>query len=96
MGQRIQRFGIGQTAKVMGVMYALMGLIFIPFLLLANAFAPGRSGFGVGLALAMPVLYGVVGAVFAALGCAVYNMVAGWIGGIEIELEEPILDEPAG
>lgn len=36
----------------------------------------------------LPSPYGVGGFIFAALGCALYNMVAGWVGGIEIELSE--------
>lgn len=35
---------------------------------------------------AFPLLYGLAGFVFAAIGCAIYNLVAGWTGGIEIEL----------
>jgi hypothetical protein len=33
------------------------------------------------------VIYGVMGFVFTALGCLLYNLVASWIGGIEVELE---------
>ena len=28
----------------------------------------------------------VAGFIFTALGCALYNLVAGWVGGIEVEL----------
>lgn len=38
MSQQIRRFGIGQTAKVVAVLYALMGLVFLPFFLAAAAF----------------------------------------------------------
>src|SRR5437667_168305 len=31
MAHRLSRFSIGQTAKVLGVLYLLMGLIFLPF-----------------------------------------------------------------
>lgn len=86
---RIGRFGIAQTAKVLGVLYALMGLVFVPFLLIAAMFTPSESesSFGVGLAIMLPLLYGLVGFVFTAIGCALYNLVAGWVGGIEVELE---------
>jgi hypothetical protein len=85
--QQIRRFGIGQTAKVIAVLYALMGLIFVPFFLVAAAFAPRETGFGTGFALALPILYGGLGFIFTAIACAIYNFVAGFVGGIEVELE---------
>ena len=57
--------------------------MFIPVFALMVAFAPqGGAGFGLGFAFAMPLLYGVIGFISAALGCAIYNAVAGWVGGI--------------
>ena len=34
------------------------------------------------------VLYGVVGWILTAIGCAVYNLVAGWVGGIEVQVDQ--------
>ena len=86
MPQQIRRFGVGQTAKVVGVLYALMGLIFVPVFLIASMFSPNRAEFGTGFALALPIIYGVIGFIFTAIGCAIYNFVAGLVGGIEVEL----------
>ena len=86
MPQQIRRFGVGQTAKVIGVLYALMGLVFVPIVLIASMYSPDKTGFGPGFALALPVMYGVLGFVFTAIGCAIYNVVAGLVGGIEVEL----------
>lgn len=48
------------------------------------------AGMGVGMIIAMvifvPILYGAMGFIFGALGALVYNLVAGWTGGIEMEL----------
>ncbi len=88
MARRIRRFGVGQTAKVLGVLYLLMGVVFIPFFLLASMFAPNGTALGIGFAIIIPVLYGIVGFIFTAIGCALYNVVAGWVGGIEIETAE--------
>jgi hypothetical protein len=85
--QQIRRFGIGQTAKVIGVLYALMGLVFVPIFLVSAMFAPKETGLGTGFALALPILYGVCGFIFTAIGCAIYNVVAGWVGGVEVELD---------
>ena len=35
----------------------------------------------------MPLLYGILGVVFGALIAWFYNLVAGWTGGIEMELD---------
>jgi hypothetical protein len=88
MRQRIRRFGVGQTAKVVGVLYLLVGVLLAPVLLLATILSPEQAGFGVAFAIALPILYACVGFVGAAIGCAIYNLVAGWVGGIEIELGE--------
>ncbi len=87
MPQQIRRFGVGQTAKVVGVLYALIGVVLLPFVLLAAMYSPNKTGFGAGLALAVPVLYGVLGFISTAIGCAIYNFVAGLVGGIEVELD---------
>ena len=83
---QIRRFGVGQTAKVVGALYALMGVVFVPFVLIAAMLSPDKSGFGPGFALALPIIYGVFGFIFTAIGCAIYNFVAGLVGGIEVEL----------
>ena len=90
MRQRVRRFGVGQTAKVAGVLYALMGLIAVPIFLIAALVAPSEAGvgIGVGLAVLLPICYGLLGFVFTAIGCAIYNLVAGWVGGIEVEIGE--------
>lgn len=90
MVQRLSRFSIGQTAKVLGLLYGLMGLIFVPFLLIATMLSPNDVGFGVGFALALPILYGLLGFVFTAIGCALYNWVARKVGGIEVSLDTEV------
>lgn len=87
MVQRVRRFSVAQTAKVVGLLYAVMAVIFMPFFLIAAFAAPKGSGFSVGLALVLPIVYGVLGFIFAAIGCALYNWVAGMVGGIEVELD---------
>lgn len=84
---QIRRFGVGQTAKVIGVLYALMGLIFVPFLLIVSMYSPSKPGIGPGFALLLPIIYGVLGFIFTALGCVIYNFVAGLVGGVEVELD---------
>ena len=46
---------------------------------------------GIVMAIMMPVFYGCMGFVMGALGSFIYNLMAGWVGGIEVELQiEPV------
>jgi hypothetical protein len=87
MRQQIRKFGVGQTAKVVGVLYALIGLLFIPFFFIMSSVAPKQTGFGAGFAFVVPIMYGVFGFIGTAIACALYNMVAKWVGGIEVETD---------
>jgi hypothetical protein len=90
MAQRITHISVGQAAKMFGVLYAIMGLLFMPFFFVAAKAAPPGRGFpfGIGFVLFLPILYGCVGLVFTAVAAAIYNLVARWIGGIEVEVTE--------
>jgi hypothetical protein len=93
--RRIKRISPLQLGKMLAVLYGIMGLIFIPFFLIMSAVATqmppeqrvGMMAFGAGFALFMPVIYAAMGFVFGALGALIYNLVAKWIGGIEVEVE---------
>jgi hypothetical protein len=93
---RIQHFNVVKTATVAAVMYMIVIAIFVvPFLLLvafAGVAAPdGAAGGTVGGVLAVSLLailvYGIIGWVATAIACAIYNLVARWIGGIEVRVE---------
>jgi hypothetical protein len=86
--RQIRRFGVFQTAKMIGVLYALMGLLFAPIFIIASMFGVEGSPFGIVFALLIPVIYGVLGFIMTAIGAAIYNGVAGLVGGIEVEFAE--------
>ena len=92
---RVRRVGVIKTATTVAVLYALAIAIFaIPFALFAAA-AGGvgtggqRIGFVEVLTFAVLgiLLYGVLGWIFTAIGCAIYNLAARFTGGIEIALD---------
>jgi hypothetical protein len=89
MVQRLSSFSVGQTAKVLGLLYGLMGFLTVPVIIMAGILIPQRNGpgFGIGYALTIPVLYGCMGFVFTAIGCSLYNWVARMVGGIEVQLD---------
>ena len=104
---RIRRFNVLKTATVVALMYMVIVAIFaIPFFLLFAIAGVSTNGgptqganvFG-GLAVAFVAVlfYGLLGWVFTAVGCLIYNLVAGWVGGIEVEVDrvEPPAPPPA-
>src|SRR5579872_2619992 len=96
----IRRIEPVSCAKVAGLLYAIMGLLFGGLIslisLAAGGFMPNgqavpgvaRIIFGAGAIVLMPILYGCMGFVFALIGAWLYNVTAGMVGGIEIELEK--------
>jgi len=90
----IERVGPLSVGKLLGCLYALLGLIiggFISLFALAGAaIGGGMQGasaalFGVGAVILLPILYGVFGFIGGIIGAALYNLVASLVGGIEIE-----------
>jgi hypothetical protein len=96
---RVKKFDVLSVAKISGLCYGAMGLLFVPFFLLfgmvageaskqAGGMPPGFAAmFSAGMAVMMPIIYAVMGFIFGALGAFVYNLISGWVGGIEVELE---------
>lgn len=94
---QIKSFGVLQTAKVAAILYFLgAAIVCIPMSVIT--FLGGLLGsqqsvmgglIGGIMMLFAPLLYGAISFVFIAIGCWVYNLVAGFAGGIEIELENP-------
>ena len=91
----LKSVGVISVAKLMGLLYGCLGLIFAPIFLLiglVGSFAgadktPLAGVFGVVLAILMPLIYGAMGFVSGAVGALLYNALAKWVGGFELELE---------
>jgi hypothetical protein len=91
------------VAKVSGILYAALGLVAGLFLAaistasgLAGMTAANRAGpfpalaglfFGVGAIVFLPILYGIMGFVGGGIAAALYNVFAGLVGGVELEIE---------
>jgi L-cystine uptake protein TcyP (sodium:dicarboxylate symporter family) len=87
---QITRFSVHQTAKIVALAYFCMTLLFVPFFVLMAFQNVGPLKW---FALAAPIFYTVMGYVFTALSCVLYNFLAKRVGGIEFEVSEG-LDEP--
>jgi hypothetical protein len=91
----LKSVGVMSIAKLMGLLYGCLGLIFAPIFLLIGllgSFAgsdktPLAGVFGVVFAILMPVFYGAIGFVSGAISGLLYNLFAKWVGGFEFELE---------
>jgi hypothetical protein len=104
---RIRRFNVVKTATVVALMYIVIVAIFaIPFLLIfgiAGVSLNGGPNVGAGIVgilvagVFIVLFYGLLGWVFTAIACLIYNLVAGWVGGIEVEVDraEPPAPPPA-
>ena len=95
----VKSVGVLSVAKIFGMIYGCIALIFVPFFLIfavMGSFAGSLTGqannplagiFGIVLAILMPVLYGAFGFIGGAIGAFLYNLFAKWVGGFELELE---------
>jgi hypothetical protein len=98
----IKRVWVWPAARMAGTLYATIGLIVGLLVAVASlvgaAFAPmahDQTGlppwfgalFGVGAIVILPIFYGIIGLVGGAISAGLYNLFAGLVGGIQIDLE---------
>jgi len=90
----LRRISPGSAFKVGLVAYGILGLVLGAF---CSLFAVGAfplahhahmpfARVGVFAIIVCPIVYGIVGGIGAAIGAGVYNLVAGWVGGLEVDI----------
>jgi len=72
-----------QAAKLVGVLYVILGAIGVPFFLLAVG-----DQIPLGFAILIPLLYGLSGFIGTLVMCWLYNVLAARLGGVEVEVSE--------
>ena len=100
---RVKSVGVLSLAKMMGLIYACLGLFLMPLLLLIGLLSslagkqqsPLSGMIGLIFAFCLPIFYGIMGFIMGAIGGGLYNLFAKWIGGIELELQSATLQPPA-
>jgi hypothetical protein len=93
----VKRVGPLSFARISGTLYALIGLIIggvFSMIAMAGGFASETAGsagiaaaLGVGAIVIFPILYGLLGFVATLIGAWLYNVVAGIVGGIELDVQ---------
>ena len=86
MNQTIVRIPPWAAARVLGVIYLILGIVFLPFVFVPILVAGEQAPFGIAFVVVMPLVYGALGFLGSAFFCWLYNMVSRRMGGIEIEL----------
>src|SRR5947209_12916867 len=100
---QVRRVGIFSYAKItavttaafgliFGIIYGLIVIIFGAAILAGGGSNTGAAGAGSIVAgllimIGLPIFYGILGFIFGAIGALIYNVAAGIIGGLEMELE---------
>lgn len=91
----IKRIDILSAAKITGIIAAAIGLLMGIFVFLFGGVLGSLMGDSGGFAMAggfmavilLPLMYGVFGFIGGAIQAFVYNLAAGFIGGIRFETE---------
>ena len=87
MKKQLIRISILQSSKILTALYVLMGFLYsligIPMIVF------GSKPFKImGIVyLFMPLIMGIMGFVFFAIFAALYNLLATWLGGFEVEIK---------
>jgi hypothetical protein len=100
---RIRKLGVLSIAKIYAVMMLVMSLLIsIPYGLFIMVFGVAMMGtgekagfaagggsivFGLLVMIGLPIFYGIMGFIMGAISAFVYNIFAGMVGGVEIEVE---------
>ena len=93
----IKRIGPLSCAKIAGTLYLFLGLVIggaISLIAMAGGFTtgaphiPGMGAIiGVGSIIFFPLMYGCLGFVTALIGAWLYNLMAGFVGGLQIDVQ---------
>jgi len=87
MKMQVTRISILQSSKILTLFYFLFGFLYwiiaIPLLI----FGDHRMRFLAIGYLLMPVIMAVFGFIFFVASAALYNLLTGWLGGIEFEIK---------
>jgi hypothetical protein len=86
MKQQVSRLSPHQNGKVIAALMTISSMVFlVPMMLIMSFVVPAGSRPPMFMVIVMPVFYFVFGYIMVAVGCAAYNFLFQYVGGIEFE-----------
>ena len=92
MTQRIVRIAPIPAAKVAAALYGIVAIVFIPFFILPGLLGAANAP-PLWLPLALIPLYVGAGFLMTGFMAWLYNVIARWVGGLQITLETEVQNE---
>jgi len=93
----VKKVGVFSVARIYAAIAAAMGLLIGLGFALASMIGAGLAEtseaaflgpmLGVGAVIALPIIYGCMGFIGGAITAALYNVFAGMVGGVRLEME---------
>lgn len=93
----VKRIGVASAARIYGAITAGFGLVIGVIVAMASALGAGLAEagegafvgtvLGVGAIILLPIMYGVFGLIAGAIGALLYNLFAGMVGGVQLDVE---------
>ncbi|HJR60070.1 MAG TPA: hypothetical protein VJ813_11745 [Vicinamibacterales bacterium] len=93
----VKKVGVFSVAKIYAAIAAAMGVLIGLGFALASVVGAGLAEtseaaflgpmLGVGAVIVLPIIYGCMGFVGGAITAALYNVFAGMVGGVRLEME---------
>ena len=84
----LKKVGVMSVANIQGLIGVFLGLILGIIYAITGAATGGALGpmFSWIMIIIMPIAYGIFGFLGGIVGAWLYNVVAGWIGGVNMDL----------
>jgi hypothetical protein len=92
----VRRVGPLSLAKISATLYVVIGLVIGGVISLVSVVGGAMAGtdagpmgmlFGAAAVVILPLFYGGIGFVMSLIGAGLYNLLAGLVGGVELDLQ---------
>jgi len=88
MKKQLSRISILQSSKITTALYVLMGFIYSAIGIAILVFGGEKLKVIAIIYILMPIVMGILGFIFFVIFAAIYNLLAKWLGGIEVEVKD--------
>jgi hypothetical protein len=87
MKKQVIAISILQSSKISTALYVLMGFIYTLIGIPMIIFGSNQIRVIGAIYVFMPIIMGIFGFIFFVIFAAIYNLLASWLGGIEVEIK---------